>query len=298
MAEQNEAPRVLLKEVLGIEITNQTIGRGSYSKVVLGIDKATKKRVAVKMMDLKYHRNYYEREVGALAHMSHPNIIQMIGHYEDWTNQIGYVVEEYFRASSLDEYVQKKSHGVGLKEREALSIFDKLVEIVEHVHLASFSHHDLKPENILYDPLTRTLKLIDFGLSMQMDEDDEVEHCSGTPLFMAPEILHNAGIHNAVKSDVWSLGVIMFYLLVGDSPYLNVTSLEGLLAIVDDGKFYMPSFLSKGTTALISRMMSNDPAKRPTLRDILRQTRHLRKRRSHSREHEFKALALQAASQA
>jgi serine/threonine protein kinase len=301
MAQQSadvETPRVLLKEVLGIEITDQTIGRGSYSKVVLGIEKDTKRKVAVKMTDLKYHRNYYEREVAALSHTSHSNIVRMIAHYEDWTNQIGYLIEEYVRATSLDEYVRKKSQSVGLKEREALRIFEQLLETVSHVHLTSFSHHDLKPDNILYDPLTRTIKLIDFGLSLKMDEDDRVEFCSGTPLYMAPELLHNVGEHNAVKSDVWSLGVILFYLLVGDSPYLNVSSMDVLLSIVDSRSFYMPRFLSKDAHALISSMMTTDPDERPSLSQLLQQTRQLRRKSSHSHNPQFAVLRLAAASQA
>jgi len=293
--------RELLTEVLGYEVTTSLIGKGSYSKVVYGIDKISKKKVAVKMVDLKYHRNYYERELAALSSVPrHKSIVQLITHFEDWENQIGYLIEEYIRAATLEDYVREKTQKVGLKEKEALGIFEQLLEAVNHVHIRSFTHHDLKPENVLYDPLTDRIRLIDFGLALKMDEDDYVDHCAGSPLYMAPEVLHNTGSHNAIKSDVWSLGIFLFYLLVGDTPYLSVETVEDLITLVDTRKFYNPYFLSQEAMTLINSMLRENPSERPSVGQVLKHVRNLRKKSSstNSKIASFTNFAFAAVSQA
>ena len=156
-----------------------------------------------------------QRELEILKEVDHPNIIKLYEIYED--QEYLHMVMEYCSGGELFDKVIQKVH---FSEKEAASIMYKLFNAINHLHSVHISHRDLKPENCLFDSHSEDaeIKIIDFGLSTKFGEDEEssMHTLVGTPYFVAPEVLlKNYG----PQCDIWSLGVIMFTLLVGHPPF-------------------------------------------------------------------------------
>lgn len=133
------------------------------------------------------------------------------------------------------------------------------------------------------DPETLRVKLIDFGLSVVVSEGEFVDQFYGSkpytsffqlsltilgPMYMAPEIL-NRDSHNPLLSDVWSLGVILYQMLIGDSPWSSAESLDDLFdLVVFEPVVQIPSSISPPFKALIGGMLSHEPVKRPSIFQI------------------------------
>jgi len=126
---------------------------------------------------------------------------------------------EYIPYPTLASIVDSSENG--LSEKKALNLLAKLVCGVEYIHKLCIAHHDLTPDNVLVDKITNTIKIIDFGLSISFETDNpRVLHGSGTPLFMSPEVLQNQ-IHNPMLTDIWSLGVVFYFMLTNAFPWSN-----------------------------------------------------------------------------
>eukprot|EP01127_Copromyxa_protea_P022051 TRINITY_DN774_c0_g1_i4.p1 TRINITY_DN774_c0_g1~~TRINITY_DN774_c0_g1_i4.p1 ORF type:complete len:263 (+),score=46.52 TRINITY_DN774_c0_g1_i4:54-842(+) len=236
------------------ELTNKVLGEGSYSKVVLAQNTKTKEFVAAKVVDLKATRKYYDREVNALSAIhstskNNNNIIPLIQHGED--EDSGYIFTPYFPSGTLHDYVSLKG---GLQDLEALEILGQVIEGVHTIHSANFTHSDLKAENIMYDPETNKATLFDLGLSLEMDKDSSVRECCGSPLYMAPEVILRKK-HNAVLSDIWSLGILFYYILFADFPWLDVEDMEDLVDAILNDVISFPRHVSKEIKALIGAML-------------------------------------------
>jgi len=245
------------------EIGEEILGKGTYSEVRLAKNLQTKEMVAVKMIDLKKHRNYYNREIVALSNVTpHENLISLVQYGED--EDMGYIFTEYSQPKTLDDFLNEKGP---LEEEDALKIFAQLVDGVETIHQSKFSHHDLKPENILYDEKTGKTKIFDFGLSLSLDESGNVEDCCGSPLYMSPEVLSRRP-HNAILSDIWSLGLIFYQILVGSLPWVGIQTLDELISTVFQDKIYFPRFLSRGIRKLLIGMLQFQPRARLSLKKI------------------------------
>jgi len=253
-----------LPSEMELELTTQVLGSGSFSKVLLARNTKTSELLAAKIVDLKTSRKYYNREVKALTTIHHKanqgNVVPLVQYGEDEEN--GYIFTPYVPAGTLADYVNSKGR---LRELEALEILDQIVEGVGSVHKAGFSHSDLKPENILYDPVTRKATVFDFGLSLEMDKDNNVTECCGSPLYMAPEVILRKQRHNAVLSDIWSLGVIFYYLLFADFPWYDVDDIEDLIDAILNDVITFPRLVCDEVSSLLLRMLDRDPLKRPRL---------------------------------
>jgi len=139
---------------------------------------------------------------------------------------------------------------------------------VDTVHHANFSHNDLKPENIIYNPDTQTVHIIDFGLSTEVGKDGHVTECCGSPLYMAPEVITQTKRHNAFFSDIWSLGLIFYFMLVGNLPWTDTESYPGLVKEVLLGKLSIPANISIACRQLLSGMLQLAPKARWSLERI------------------------------
>jgi len=248
------------------ELMEQVVGSGNYSKVHLARNLRTKELLAAKVVDLKSTRKYYDREVKALssihASSSKPHVVPLVQFGEDEEN--GYIFTPYILSGTLADYVNTKGL---LKELEALEIFDQIVDGVGTVHDAGITHSDLKPDNILYDPLEKKATIFDFGLSLEMDKDKHVNECCGSPLYMAPEVILRKR-HNAVLSDIWSLGIILYYLLFADFPWYDVDDLEDLIDAIIHDVISFPRLIATEIHDLILKMLDRNPLKRPSLATI------------------------------
>ena len=169
--------------------------------------------------------------------MHHKNIIKLFEVLET-KNEI-YMVMEYAQGGDLLTFMKNRR---SLQEPEARKIFRQIVNGLGHIHCRSVLHRDVKLDNILLDS-NGTIKICDFGISRIIFDSTSLifEQC-GTPAYVSPEIMKDNG-YSGFKSDVWSLGIILFALVCGQLPF-KAASLLDLRDVIVKGKFVFPEKLS------------------------------------------------------
>jgi serine/threonine protein kinase len=248
-------------------LNDTLLGSGAFSEVRLAQNLQTQQYVAAKMTDLTKHRRYYNKEVKALTRIPHhPNIVPVVQYGEDGST--GYIFTEFLEGKSLGEYVEEKGQGRGIGEKESLEILLQLVNGMETVHNVNFSHNDLKPDNVLYNPDTKTAKIFDFGLSTEVGKDGSVSECCGSPLYMAPEVITQTKRHNPFLSDIWSLGLMFYFMLVGNLPWSDTETLPSLTRQILTKKISIPVGVSSATRELLAGMLQLSPRARWNLERI------------------------------
>jgi len=223
----------------------QLLGEGGMGEVWLAEQKAPMHRlVALKLikagMDTKAVVARFESERQALALMDHPNIAQV---YDAGSTPEGrpYFVMEHVPGLPITEYCDK--HSLTVKER--VELFLQVCDGVQHAHQKAIMHRDLKPSNVLVVEQNDKAvpKIIDFGLAKAMGQRltektffTELGVLIGTPEYMSPEQADLAEQNVDTRADVYSLGVILYELLVGALPFdakmLRAAGLEAVLQVI------------------------------------------------------------------
>jgi len=240
------------------------IGRGTFSQVYLAEDLRSGESIAVKVMDLRRFEDEFNSEVSIMLSLSHQGIdVRYLSSEIDEDNDTGYIYMDYVPFPTLSEYLESFSYG--LKENHALQIFHNLVKTIEKIHGCKVAHKDLKPENIFVDPDSYDVAVIDFGLSSMVDLNTKDKSFCGSPLYMAPEML-NKEVYDPILADIWSVGVILYEMLIGCNPWSAAENLEDLIEIVN--KIDFPTFLSKQSVHLLSGMLKVDPVTRDNIQKI------------------------------
>lgn len=215
----------------------EEISRGGMGIVFRAIHKESRASVALKLLlddnPTELSEQFFEREALALAHLSHPNIVQI----KTYGRHIGipYIVMELVEGCSLEDFVKNE---IRAKGRIAISliceIFQKLAEALDYTHEKGLIHRDLKPQNILLVESAEGLRpiIIDFGLvkrapenlnqtAEQLFKNLSLSHeVKGTPAYMAPEQLDPKSEFGDISpaTDVWGLAGTLFFALTGESP--------------------------------------------------------------------------------
>ncbi len=205
----------------------QVIGEGGMGVVYLAEQKQPVRRtVAVKMMkvgmDTKEVIGRFEAERQALAVMNHPNIAKVL---DAGTSESGrpYFVMEHVQGIPLNEYCDNNK----LTTRARLQLFGPVCQAVQHAHQKGIIHRDLKPTNVLVSQQegVATPKIIDFGIAkaigQQLSEHTIVTlygQAMGTPAYMSPEQAEMSGLDVDTRTDIYSLGVMLYEILVGKVP--------------------------------------------------------------------------------
>ena len=142
-------------------------------------------------------------------------------------------------------------------EAQARSVFSQLLDAVRYLHDRQILHRDLKLSNLLMDEHHSRVYLSDFGLSVQLRDPLEPHYtCVGTPNFIAPEVVEEDQAHG-FPADMWSLGCILFCLLVGRSPFQGDKVSETLQNVVNQRRSAFPSNLSPEAIDLMERLLSS-----------------------------------------
>ena len=197
----------------------QKIGKGKFGLVKCGINKETNKQVAIKIMAKKNmdksDLELAKVEIDILKISQHPNIIKLYDIYEN-ENYI-YIIMEYCSGGDLLSYFEYYEYQ--LKETKVCEIIHKLSMAIYFLHSYGIVHRDLKPENILMTDLTpeADIRLLDFGLSKIIGNEEKCTEPYGTLSFVAPEVLQGKPYDKSV--DLWSIGIITFLLLCGYLPF-------------------------------------------------------------------------------
>lgn len=249
-------------------ITGKQIGRGAYSTVRLALHKPGNTQVAfktyerIKILDQKRRKSII-REIHLLKNLQHQNIVKFIDKIDTSKNLI--IVMEYIKGKTLHTYLRGKP-GKALDENEIKTIFKQIVSAVAHCHNHNISHRDLKLDNILLNE-NHEIKLIDFGFSTCLPANKKMKIFCGTPNYMAPEIVARKEF-TGPPADIWALGVILYYLLIGSYPFKGVSDGE-LFRKISLGNYSVPNNASRGAVSLLANMLKQVPEDRITAGGIL-----------------------------
>merc|ERR1719336_2824601 len=249
----------------------EEIGRGSYSVCHRCVHRASKVEYAVKIVTRK-SRDCEEEVQILLRYGQHPNIISLRDMFEE-EDKVFLVFELMRGGELLDKILRQKF----FSEREARAVMEKVTSVVKYLHQNGVVHRDLKPSNILYADDSgnpSTIRICDFGFAKQLRADNGMlmTPCY-TANYVAPEVLKKQGYDAAC--DVWSLGVLLFTMLSGQTPFATgpEDSPEDILQRIGKGQYDMNSgnWSTVSTTAkdLVRQMLDVDPSMRLTTNQIL-----------------------------
>ncbi|KAM3836653.1 ribosomal protein S6 kinase alpha-3 isoform 1-T1 [Vipera latastei] len=255
----------------GYEV-QQDIGVGSYSVCKRCIHKTTNMEYAVKIID-KSKRDPTEEIEILLRYGQHPNIITLKDVYDD--GKYVYLVTELMKGGELLDKILRQKF---FSEREASAVLLTITKTVEYLHAQGVVHRDLKPSNILYVDESgnpESIRICDFGFAKQLRAENGLlmTPCY-TANFVAPEVLKRQGYD--VACDIWSLGVLLYTMLTGYTPFANGPddTPEDILARIGSGKFSLSggywNSVSETAKDLVSKMLHVDPHQRLTAAQVLR----------------------------
>jgi len=199
----------------------QEIGRGAFSVVKRGKHKLSGKECAIKCIKKKFvpNRNSLNREIQIMKRLKHRNILILQDFFEN--RDYIFLVLDLITGGELFEKIVE--FGCAYEE-DAQFIVKQILEAVNYLHDCGIVHRDLKPENILCAndfEETRHIYLSDFGLSRIFSENEKLTTFCGSPEYLAPEIINCAPYGKCV--DLWSVGVITYFLLSGTRPFDGAT---------------------------------------------------------------------------
>src|SRR5690625_4564149 len=196
----------------------KTIGGGGMANVYLARDIILERDVAIKVLRLEYANDAefierFDREAQAATSLSHPNIVNIYDVGEE--DHILYMVMEYVDGLTLKEYIQQNSP---IAVEEALEIMKQLTDAISHAHANGLIHRDIKPQNVLVDRYGN-VKITDFGIAMALTATSLTQTNSilGSVHYLSPE--QARGGVATKKSDIYSLGIVLFELLTGQLPF-------------------------------------------------------------------------------
>jgi serine/threonine protein kinase/WD40 repeat protein len=214
----------------------EVIGEGGFGAVWMAEQREpVKRRVALKIiklgMDSRQIVARFEAERQALAMMDHPNIARI---FDAGTTDAGrpYFVMELVRGMKITEYCDQNQ----LPTRERLKLFVLVCQAVQHAHQKGIIHRDLKPSNILvtlHDGVP-VPKVIDFGIAKATHQEltdktvfTQFQQFIGTPAYISPEQAEMSGLDIDIRADIYSLGVLLYELLVGQTPFDTREMMQG-----------------------------------------------------------------------
>lgn len=152
-----------------------------------------------------------------------------------------------------------------IKEKECKKLIIPILDALQYLHSQNIVHRDIKLENIIMDKKNNA-KLIDFGFSVIISNDQKLKVFCGTPSYMAPEIVAKQE-YNGFSVDIWSIGVLLYTMLSGFHPFQGSTEKE-LYKKIFQGNYSMPTYFSYEAKNLISKILTNDPKKRISIKEV------------------------------
>ena len=274
-------------------ILKQKLGSGATCECYLGkkSDDKTPELFAIKIFPQKYYE-YYLNEISVLSKLNSKNIIKLYEYgqgiitpalFNNINNDINndnqiiyYQVMELAENGELKDYVNGTD--TRIPEKISSKIFVKIVNIVKYLHENNIAHCDLKPENILLGK-NYSIKLSDFGFSQEFNrEKGNLLHKKlGTPNYSSPDIrLAFTKGYDGIKNDIFSLGVLLFVITIGNFPFESPTYSDEKYKFIIKGnynrfwEFFNYIDISEEFKDLINHLLSLNPTKRLSTEEILR----------------------------
>ena len=245
------------------------LGAGSYGRVILVQHKITQAKYAIKCIDKRNKVNieekpYFRREIEIMYRVHHPNVVKLFGHFED--NKYCYFIMEYIPGGNVYNLVPKNGFRT-VPIQTIASIMKDVISAVYFLHHMSppIIHRDIKPENVVLDQNMKA-KLTDFGWSNYMQGDMKRTTVCGTPVYLAPEIINNRG-HDE-KVDIWCIGVLLFELLTGISPFQGF-DVQSIKYNINRLNIAWQKNMDRDAVDLIKRILKYNPEERISLENML-----------------------------
>lgn len=225
------------KPMLGRYQIDKELAKGAMGVVYLGKDPKIGRVVAIKTLALSQEfegdalddaRQRFFREAETAGRLQHQNIVTIFDAGEE--QDLAYIAMEFLRGADL---VRATSDAHLLPVVKVLAIVAKVAEALAYAHEQHVVHRDIKPANIMYDPITDVVKVTDFGIARITDSSrTKTGVVLGTPSFMSPEQI--AGHKVDGRSDLYSLGVMLFQLLTGKLPFRGDSMAQLMFKIANE----------------------------------------------------------------
>ncbi|MGE0708972.1 MAG: protein kinase [Planctomycetota bacterium] len=249
----------------GIRVEEE-LGRGGMGAVFKGIEEASGRAVAIKVLLNAGERQIkrFEREAQAMQRLKHEWIIELVAAGTDRGQP--YIVMEYVTGGDLEQARER-----GLPIQRTLEVMAKVARAVDFAHGQGILHRDLKPANVLLDA-GGDPRVTDFGLAKILDRETQLTRTNaviGTPYYMAPEQVRGTGFTE--KTDVYMLGVILYELLTGEYPCNGASRIELYQAIqhqVPAAPHQLAAAVPPVVSALVMWAIEKDQDARPSCREL------------------------------
>jgi serine/threonine protein kinase len=201
------------------------LGEGGMGEVWLAEHSTINRKVAIKVLHAQYARNpkiqqRFRNEAATLSKLKHPNIVALYDFIESDADI--YLVMEYVEGRNLEEVVRTDTGPMPTKM--LLQIFQQILSAVGYAHQQGVVHRDIKPSNFMIDA-HGAVKVLDFGIAKLLEDDQHLTKTGlrmGTTFYMSPEQVNTEAVDH--RSDIYSLGVTLFFLATGKAPYEGETS--------------------------------------------------------------------------
>ena len=243
------------------------LGKGKFSIVYMAKRQSDDfvcalKKINIFDMMVPKQRDKCMKEVRLLQSLDHPNIVKLLESIIDKNDLL--IIVEWAEKGDLKRLIRKAiANSASFKEPEIWEYSRQLAGALEHMHKKRIMHRDLKPANI-FVKLDGSLQLGDLGLGRSFScQTLEAFSKVGTPLYMSPEVLHGAGYD--MRSDVWSLGCVLYELVVLRSPFKSdqQLSLYDLFVRISKGEYPpLPETTSPEFRDLVGKMLDLEPQRR------------------------------------
>merc|ERR1712223_44974 len=271
-ADQKEIPEIIKDETRAPAQTKKYergrfLGKGGFAKCYELKDFATGDisagKIVPKSLLVKSHqREKMAQEISLHKTLNHPYIVKLYSYFED--KDFVYIILELCRRRSLMELHKRRK---AITEPETRYFMKQILLGVKYLHDNKIIHRDLKLGNIFLND-NMEIKLGDFGLATKVDYDGERKRTlCGTPNYIAPEVLTKKG--HSYEVDIWSIGCIMYTLLVGKPPFETQT-LKDTYKRIRKNEYHVPSKVGPLAKLLIRKLLQDNPHHRPNIDTILR----------------------------
>lgn len=240
-------------------VLNSIIGQGASAivykatNILYNIDFAVKVVFKSKVSDR--NTRTYEAEVNSLVKLDHPNVIRLYDFFNEDNNM--FLVLEYCGGGTLEDKILKDEV---ISENDKLKICSQIISALKYCYDMSIAHQDIKASNVLFDNNGR-IKVADFGLSGIINHDANIDLHRGTLCYSAPEVCQIKSF-NPFKSDIWSLGVLIYRLFTYSYPFEGSTK-EDLKNSIING--YYQDRLSGQIKKIVKSMLVVNPDDRITI---------------------------------
>eukprot|EP00457_Paulinella_chromatophora_P004028 gb/GEZN01004038.1/.p1 GENE.gb/GEZN01004038.1/~~gb/GEZN01004038.1/.p1 ORF type:complete len:552 (-),score=62.27 gb/GEZN01004038.1/:343-1998(-) len=250
------------KRKIGSYYIGKVIGTGATAVVRLCVHETTNKEFALKILKKEVEVKRLEAELLALQRLDHPHVVKLKDAYE--TSSRIWMVLELLNGEELFQKIMGASEK-GLGREKTVLYFQQLVMAVKHLHERGVVHRDLKPSNIMITK--QGVKLVDFGLSATVHPGKLLKTRCGSPHYVSPEVIRGKD-YDGMKSDVWSLGTILFVMACGTMPFIG-SNVRAVMKAITVGQYTIPPHVDSDICDLINRILKVDPDRRISVQEIL-----------------------------